>query len=348
MIDTAAGILKESYLLLNKMSPYLLFGFFFAGVIHIFIDTRTVGRHLGGNDLSSVVKASIFGIPLPLCSCGVIPAAVSLKKDGASRGAVVSFLISTPTTGVDSILATYSLLGWFFTAYRVAASFVAGVFSGILANIFIKGTDPGAQQDPRKCRLCGEEGAHDHPVPNKISSLFKYAFGSLLGDTGGGIILGILIGGSISFFIPEEFIRTYLGEGWRSMVLMLIIAIPMYVCASGSIPIAAALMLKGMNPGAAFVFLLAGPATNAVGMTVIAKQIGKRATIIYVVSIAVTSIALGMLLDIIWKAFNKGSFIKEMYDARVFPVWVGVSCSIILLVLIGVNYLRKGKHESVS
>ncbi len=350
MIDVIIGIFKESYLLLNKMSPYLIFGFFFAGILHIFLDTKMVGKHLGGNNLSSVVKASIFGIPLPLCSCGVIPAAVSLKKDGASRGAVVSFLISTPTTGIDSILATYSLLGGFFAAYRVIASFIGGVFSGILTNIFIKEDDVKEEEGPEKCKLCKGEHEHQHPASHKIKSLFKYAFGELLGDTGGGIILGIIIGGIISFFIPEEFIQTYLGEGWKAMILMLVIAIPMYVCASGSIPIAAALMLKGLNPGAAFVFLLAGPATNAVGMTIIAKHIGTKATVIYVASIAITSIVLGMLLDVIWDIFNKGNAAKDMFHSQLFPEWLGVACSIILVFLIVVNYLNKmkGTYESVQ
>ena len=137
-MDVITGIFRESYFLINKMSPYLIFGFFFAGILHVFINTETVARHLGKNDLISVVKASLFGIPLPLCSCGVLPAAFSLRKEGASRGAILSFLISTPTTGVDSILATYSLLGGVFAIYRVMASFIAGVFSGIVANLFIR------------------------------------------------------------------------------------------------------------------------------------------------------------------------------------------------------------------
>lgn len=340
-MTTITGIITESYYLLNEMSPYLVFGFLFAGILHVFIDAETVGRHLGKSSFFSVIKASLFGIPLPLCSCGVLPAAMSLRKEGASKGAILSFLISTPTTGVDSILATYALLGPFFAVYRVIASFVTGVFAGILANIFIREKDN--VQSPEKkaaCKLCDQTQKHEHSMANKIKEIFRYAFGALLRDTGKWILIGIVIGGAIAYFLPDTFIETYLGSGWQAMIIMLIIGIPMYVCATGSIPIAAALMLKGMNPGAAFVFLLAGPATNAIGMTLIGHELGKKALAIYIGSIAVSSIALGLLLDKLWGIFGTG-ITETMHHGELVPAWVGISCSVLLVMLILLNYLKR-------
>ena len=340
-MDFIGGIIRESYFLLNEMSPYLLFGFLVAGLLHVFINTETVGRHLGKSTFFSVVKAALFGMPLPLCSCGVLPAAVSLRKQGASKGAILSFLISTPTTGVDSIFATYSLMGGFFTVFRVIASIGAGIFSGVLGNLFLKEDTPRPQEKEEKCKFCEEEGEHEHAFNSKLKGMFGYAFGELLGDVGGWLILGVVIGGVIAYLMPEEFIHTYLGSGWKAMVVMLIVGAPMYVCATGSIPIAVALMMKGMNPGAAFVFLLAGPATNAVGMTIVSKQMGRKALFIYLVSIAISSIFLGVLLDVIWNTFNKDGIKRIMEHYGVMPDWVGIAASVVLVFLIVYAMVRK-------
>jgi len=186
------GILIESFWLLNRMSPYLLFGFFVAGILHILFSPEKIAKHLGGQTLKAVVKASLIGVPLPLCSCGVIPAALALRKEGASIGAVLSFLISTPTTGIDSIFATYSLLGPIFMIYRVIASFVAGVFAGVMANIFAK--EPNRPKEivtkEYQCKLCEEEKSHNHSIVDKIKGIFTYAFGDLLADVGKWLILG--------------------------------------------------------------------------------------------------------------------------------------------------------------
>lgn len=342
-MNVITGIFKEAYLLFNKMSPYLLFGFFFAGLLHIFIDTKMIGRHLGKNDLASVVKASLFGIPLPLCSCSVIPAAMSLRKEGASRGSVLSFLISTPTTGVDSIFATYSLLGGLFTAYRVMASFVAGMLAGTLANVFIK-ERPGGVPREQKCKMCHEhmDEGHAHNAAEKIKGVFTYAFGDLLDDTGPALLGGMIIGGAIAYFLPESFIQTYLGSGIRAMFVMLLAGIPMYVCATASIPIAAALIFKGINPGAAFVFLVAGPATNIVTMMVVSKNLGFKALVIYLGSIVFCSITMGLVLDEIFRYFYKADFISSlMHQRELVPAWLGLASSVILAVLILFNLFRK-------
>lgn len=348
-MDIIAGILNESYFLLKRMAPYLLFGYFFAGALHIFVKTETVGRHLGTNSFFSVLKASLFGIPLPLCSCSVIPAAMSLRKEGASKGSVLSFLISTPTTGVDSIFATYSLLGPFFTFYRVIASFVAGVFSGSVANLLLKQDDmSGVVSDVPKCGLCNDDNngkrngyPHSHGIIKKITGVFKYAFGDLLNDTGPALLLGIIIGGIITFFMPEKFIEDHLGTGFLPMIVMLAVGIPMYVCANASIPIAVSLMLKGLSPGAAFVFLVAGPATNIVTMTVIARNMGKGALVIYLASISLCGVLMGWFLNIIWSYFPSDHLTHMAHGKMMLPEWLAGASVFLLIFLIARLFLKR-------
>lgn len=337
------GILSESYSLLNKMSVYLIFGFIFAGVLHVFLKPDTIARHLGKRKFSSVIKASLFGIPLPLCSCGVIPAALSLRKDGAGKGAVLSFLISTPTTGVDSIFATYALLGPFFAVYRVIASFISGIFAGVMANLFLPDESPSSKQkDEPECRDCGanHKELRKANFGSRIKTIFSYSFGTLLADSGVWILIGIFIGGVIAYFVPSSLISAYLGSPWLSMFIMLIVGIPMYICSAGSIPVVAALMLKGMNPAAAFVFLLAGPATNSVALTVIGKELGKKTILVFLGSVIFCSITLGILLNYALSIFSIDISSHLMAKHTFIPQWLEVAASIILVVGIFSNIFR--------
>lgn len=341
MIEIVIGIIKASIELFVEMAPYLIFGYFFAGILHIFFNTGFVSRQLGSRDLMSVIKASLFGIPLPLCSCSVIPSAMSLKKEGASKGSVLSFLISTPTTGVDSIFATYALLGWFFTLYRIIASFITGVFAGILSNIFNKEDMTERVVKEEHCKLCKKEYEHKHSLKEKISSVFSYAFGTLLKDTGPAILLGVLIGGGITFFMPDGFIEQYLGSGILPMIIMLIVGVPMYVCATASIPIAAALLAKGISPGAALVFLIAGPATNIVTMMVISKNMGKRSLFIYLASIIIGSIIMGLLMNLTYDSFSNKAFFGMVGNHKQFiPLMIQKASGLILFVLIAVKMIK--------
>jgi len=327
-MDVIKGILIDSFKLFYEMSPWLLLGFLFAGILHVAFKIETIARHLGKNDFSSLVKAVVFGIPLPLCSCGVIPAGVMLRKSGASKGSTISFLIATPITGVDSILATYSLMGGVFAVFRVIASSITAIVAGLIANMaFVK--DKQEKVKPlveESCPHCNAEKTEQSNgfLKGKLYGLFHYAFIKSISDIWKWLVLGVLIGGAISFLMPDAFIHKYLGSSWISMLIMLIVGIPMYICSTGSIPIAASLLLKGMSPGAALVFLLAGPATNAVTMTVVAKELGKRAVIIYVGAIAVMSILLGILFDIIAKWVGISDFAKhihsEMLPARLHEI----------------------------
>jgi uncharacterized membrane protein YraQ (UPF0718 family) len=366
MAEAAFGVANESLKLFLQMSPYLLFGFFVAGLLHVFISLDWIARHMGRSSFMSVVKAVVLGIPLPLCSCGVIPAAMMLNKKGASRGSVVSFLISTPITGVDSILATYSLMGLFLSVYRVLSSCVIAIIAGILGNLILRTErEPLTLESADElshsphCHACGEgdheTGQRDRcAMPEwwrggRIYELFRYAFGELMGDIWRWLVLGLIIGGIISYVIPPAIIERYLGSQFWSMIVMLAVGIPMYVCATGSLPIAAALMMKGMSPGAAMVFLLTGPATNAVTVTVIAKELGKGATAIYVLTIAVMSIVAGFILNRIWYGGGM-NFQAVHHAAAMLPRWVEVGSAAVLgaLILLGaIRGIAKGRHPWV-
>jgi uncharacterized membrane protein YraQ (UPF0718 family) len=353
MFDVLQGILRETLDLLNAMSPYLLFGFFVAGILHVIFPMDAFARHLGKSGVMSVVKAVILGIPLPLCSCGVIPSAVMLRKRGASRASVLSFLVATPITGVDSIFATFSLMGFFFGVYRLIASCVTALVTGLSAVVLLPKEDavlhthsyPPAESDPT---CCHEEAAKKGKgLAAKLKDVFSYAFGELLEDVWKWLALGLVIGGIISYAMPDSLVTRYLGGGFKSMLVMMIVGIPMYICATGSIPIAAALMLKGMSPGAAFVFLLAGPATNAVTITVVGRELGKKALAIYLVSIAAMSILLGMFLDWIWIYFKPSLPYIHMHDAAL-PYHLEIASSIALGAMVAMILFRKCVNRRCS
>lgn len=332
-MDIILGVLRESIYLLGEMAPYLLFGYFVAGILKVLVSQEKIVSFLGSGKITSSINASILGIPLPLCSCGVIPTAIALRRQGANVGATLSFLISTPTTGVDSIFATYSLLGPIFTAFRVGVSFVAAVLCGIIANFFITDTQ-NISNVSYECTggCCATENKSDS-LMKKIRNILHYGFVELMRDTGKWIIIGIVIGGAISYFIPNEFIERYLGSNLTSMFLMLIIGIPIYVCATGSIPIAAALMLKGMSPGAALVFLVSGPASNSVTITVLAKELGKKAIYLYLLLISITAIAGGYILNLIWP-YDTINYLNQI-PGKILPYWLKISSAVILVALIG-------------
>jgi uncharacterized membrane protein YraQ (UPF0718 family) len=277
-----------------EMSPYLLFGFLAAGILSMLVSQRVVERHLGGRGIWPVLKASLFGVPLPLCSCGVIPVSMSLHKHGASKGSTIAFLISTPQTGVDSIFVTLSLLGPVFAILRPIMAFVTGIIGGVLVDLFNPGRQNG-QPGPPKCtdECCG--GAEN----KKIARGLKFAFVTLPRDIGGAMLAGLVIAAFISVFVPDDFFAEKLGTGISAMLVMMALGIPMYVCATASVPIAAALILKGLTPGAALVFLMTGPATNAASFVTIWKILGRATAITYLATIAGCSLLSGILLDYI-------------------------------------------------
>ncbi|MFQ6062355.1 MAG: SO_0444 family Cu/Zn efflux transporter [Methanosarcinales archaeon] len=330
-----SGILGEIWWILYEAAPYLLFGFFVAGILYIFIPKEKITKYLGDGNYRSILNASLIGIPLPLCSCGVVPTAISLRKSGASKGATMSFLISTPETGIDSIMITYALLDPIMTIFRPIAAFATATISGILENTFSIST-PNIKNNPSCNCICGTE--HDaeksHSFKEKIFIGLKYAYVDLLGDISKWLIIGIIIAGIISYAVPDSFIQNYIGYGFKSMIIMLLIGVPMYICASASTPIAAVLIAKGISPGAAFVFLLTGPATNAATLSVLQKFFEKRSILIYLASISVCAILFGLLLNQIylWLGLSDPSAIVG-HASEVLPQIVKISAIILLIPL---------------
>lgn len=335
------GLLREVWHTFDDASFYILFGIFIAGLIQVFVDKDKIVKHLGKPGFKSVLLAAIFGVPLPLCSCGVIPTAISLKKNGASKGSVISFLISTPESGLDSIAISYALLDPLMTVFRPIAAFVTAVVAGVGENIFGKKDEIRTEKQADGCVFCNDHnGRHDHNLLHKFRYGMRYAFVELLGDLAKWLALGIIIGGIISYFVPQSFIENYLGSGWQAMLVMLLIGMPLYICASASTPIAAALIAKGMSPGVALVFLLAGPATNAAGILAVGKFLGRRSAVIYLTAIAACSILLGLLLNYIY--YISGLDVRATLGkaGEIMPHYVK-SISAIVLIILMIAAIRK-------
>ena len=291
--------MKEVLSLINEMSPYLLLGFFFAGVMHAFIPGMVYNRYLGGKGFKSVFYGALFGVPLPLCSCGVLPTAMSLRKQGASKGATASFLISTPETGVDSIIATYSVLGLPFAVIRPVAAFCNAIMGGWLINKFGDKDEvvPVGASATTCCCHHKQEETHHEGFLGKMREALRFGFVEMIEDIGKWLVIGLVIAGLITVFVPDEFFALFRGNTQLSMLLVLCIAIPMYICATGSIPIAVALMMKGLTPGAALVLLMAGPACNMASILVINKTLGRKSLVLYLVSIITMAILWGHVVD---------------------------------------------------
>ena len=300
ILEYSKRIVFDFWATIVEMSPYLLFGFFVAGILSIVISPRLVERHLGGKGIWPLLKASLFGIPLPLCSCGVIPVSMSLHKHGAGRGSTISFLLSTPQTGVDSIFVTLSLLGPVFAVFRPLAALVTGLVGGTLVNLF-------GEKEPLK--NASEQQPPKPPdnalkTPQKTLGGLKYGFITLPRDIGKAMLLGLVVAALISALVPEGFFAEKLGTGILPMLVMMLLGIPVYVCATASVPVAAALIAKGITPGAALVFLMTGPATNAATFITIWKILGRRTALVYLATVAGCALAGGILLDYIAAGVN--------------------------------------------
>ncbi|MBR4591209.1 MAG: SO_0444 family Cu/Zn efflux transporter [Bacteroidaceae bacterium] len=297
-MEYVLNVLQAVVGIINEMSPYLLLGFILAGVMHAFIPNGWYTKYLSGNTIKSVINAAIFGIPLPLCSCGVIPTATSLYREGASKGAVVSFLVATPQTGVDSIIATYSLMGLPFAIVRPIAALFTAVVSGSLVTFLQskdikKDSESNKKQEEAHCHQCNEK----HGFWGKCYEAIKFGFIELMEDIGKWLVIGLIIAGLITVLVPDDFFSIFKDNTALSILLVLCISIPMYICATGSIPIAVALILKGLTPGAALVMLIAGPACNLASIFVINKVLGNKALALYITAIILGSVLFGIGID---------------------------------------------------
>lgn len=328
-----------------EMAPYLLLGFLLAGVLHVFVPRQVYSRYLSKNNFGSVLLSALFGVPLPLCSCGVIPTAASMRKEGASKAATVSFLISTPQTGVDSIAATASLLGAPFAVIRPVVAFVTALCGGMLTALFGKteNDEKAASQPEQEERLPAGFFA-------KCREALKYGFVDMIGDIGKNLVIGLLVAGAISVLLPDDFFSMFADRPFLNMVLVLAVSIPMYLCATGSVPIAAALMLKGLSPGAALVLLMAGPATNMASIMVIGKVLGRRTLVIYLASIIVGAIGFGTIVDTLLPAewFSvSGGHVSACCHGEELPVWKIVSAAVLAVLLIAA-FVKHNHHKRTA
>lgn len=331
-------VLLEFWATLADMAPFLLFGFLVSGLLSVYISPSTVEAHLGGHGLWPVIKASLLGVPLPLCSCGVIPVTASLRKHGASRGAATSFMLSTPQTGVDSILVTYSLLGPVFAIFRPLAAFLTGVIGGSIVEFSGAGADEEIKEDDCKGACCCEvEGS------SKLVRALKYGFVSLAAEIGKPLFVGLVIAGFIGALVPDDFFLETVGQGLLPMFIMMLFGIPLYVCATASIPIAAAMMLKGISPGAALVFLMTGPATNAAAITTIWKVLGRKTAGVYLAIVASSALIAGFALDLV---FDAGEFVPGKSGMWMMPEWLKTIFAIVLLVVLANSLIRSSRSHT--
>ena len=297
------NILLEIWSLLCEMSPYLLLGFLLAGLMHEFIPSKVYTKYLGKRSIKSVVLAALFGVPLPLCSCGVIPTAMGIRREGASKGATISFLIATPQTGVDSIIATYSLMGLPFAIIRPIVALLTAVFGGVLCNslenekLKMKNEKLGVKNNSNTQENESNSDSSLFTFHSSLKRALSYAFGEMMEDIGKWLAIGLVVAGIITAAVPDSWFTIFKDDTLYSILFVLAFSIPMYLCATGSIPIALALMLKGLTPGAALVLLMAGPASNAASILVVGKVLGKRSMLIYLISIITGAVLFGFGID---------------------------------------------------
>ncbi|HVN59346.1 MAG TPA: permease [Bacteroidales bacterium] len=329
---------SELISILTEMAPYLLLGFFFAGLLHLLFPKDKVRQYMGGSNAGSIVNAALFGVPLPLCSCGVIPTSVAFYRHGASKPSTVSFLISTPQTGVDSILVTYSLLGLPFAIVRPIVALITGIFGGLIT----------ARVDKNSPADAGTGNDDTDKIPSgflpKIREMFRYSFVEFLQDISNWLLLGLLLAAIISVFVPDNYFADKIPNNFVGMLIALLIAGPIYVCATASVPVAAALMLKGLSPGAALVLLMAGPATNIATMTMVGKVLGKKSLISYLGTIIGGAMLFGLFIDTFlpreWFALSE--HYGHMHHAHEWmPDWLKIGSAVLLLLLILNGYIKK-------
>jgi len=342
--------LMESAATYKEMALYLLFGFGVAGLLSQVLKPEVLTRHLARDDAASVAKASLVGAPLPLCSCSVVPVAVSLRKSGASKGATSAFLIATPETGVDSVSVTYALFDPLMTILRPLAAVISAFLTGSVVNWFVRRSPEETGDAPAAASCCGS--AAPEPVesccgtkaeakaPSFLARSVRYGYVDMLDALAGLLIVGILLSGVIAAAIPASFFEQPVAQGFSGLVLMLLIGVPIYVCAAASTPIAATLLLKGLSPGAALVFLLASPATNLANLVTVSKSLGKRTVIVHVVTLAVVTLGMGVAVDALYPALGVTPHAAMGHEHSLWPEWVQVAAAIVLALLMVASLLR--------
>ena len=357
-MEALSDIARATWFVLLEAAPWLVVGLLFAGLIRSLLPGDMLTRAIGKSGIGGVLKATVLGAPLPLCSCGVLPTAIGLRRQGLSRPATVSFLIATPQNGVDSLAISYSMLGLPFTIARLVCSLISSVVAGVatlivapdrvLAKAVLAETDavkscctpaPAPANaasccDPTPVASCcsTDEDPGDDPTSRRVGLLEgqRYAFGKLYSDLASWLMLGIVIAGVLNAFVSPQSLAGS-ASGFGVMLLILLVSILMYICATASTPIAASMLVAGISPGAVLVFLLAGPATNIAGIVLIRREIGTRATAAYLGGLIGSAIGLGLLLD----AFaNRLGLIRsdgEAAGGMLVPHWLAVGSAMLLV-----------------
>ena len=331
------------------MAPYLLLGFLLAGLMHAFIPRQIYSQYLSQPNFRSVLLAALFGVPLPLCSCGVLPTAMGLRREGGSKGATVSFLIATPQTGIDSIIATYSLMGLPFAIIRPIVAFITAIFGGALVNRF----EPQSTLSANEANTAKTEGCacstqcnESESFLQRMRSALTYGYVEMMADIGKWLVIGLIVAGMITSLVPDTWFEVFKDNSMLSILLVLAISVPMYVCATGSIPIAVALMLKGLTPGTALVLLMAGPACNVASLLVINKVMGRRTLLLYLLAIVGGAIGFGLGIDYLlprdW--FTLGLRMQEGCCTTEELGTFNIICAILFLVLF-INALFHHYHD---
>ncbi len=342
--------------LVAESAPYLLIGFALAGVLKAIVPEDKVYKHLGDNRFKSVTLASLFGIPLPLCSCSVLPVATSLRRSGASKGATTSFLISTPETGLDSIGITYALLDPIMTVARPLGAFATAVFTGSVVNMIVRrGWDGDSEALPAEVHdVHDHDHGHDHSnvyTPGGVGKRslrevgrdsMVYAFGPLLDDLTVWLIIGLSVSGFIAILVPEDFFGSVIPAGFVSSVLMLLIGTPMYICAAAATPVAATLIAKGLDPGAALVLLLVGPATNATTIAIIARLLGRRVLIVHLLGVTGSALLLGLLINAVYSYFavDLTAIVAQVVESGLSPL--NIVATVLFVYLLVFSTVRMG------
>ena len=347
--------------LVAESAPYLLIGFALAGILKAIVPEDKVYKHLGDNRFKSVILASLFGIPLPLCSCSVLPVATSLRRSGASKGATTSFLISTPETGLDSIGITYALLDPIMTVARPLGAFATAVFTGSVVNFVVRRGWDGDTEIPADEP---HDLAHDHDHGHDHSTVYTpggvgkrslkevtrdsmtYAFGPLLDDLTVWLIIGLLVSGLIAILVPDDFFGSVIPAGFVSSVLMLLIGTPMYICAAAATPVAATLIAKGLDPGAALVLLLVGPATNATTIAIIARLLGRRVLVLHLIGVTGSALLLGLLINAVYSYFavDLSAIVARVVESGLSPLNIVATVLFVYLLVFSTVRMRLGPY----
>ena len=336
-MDYLAQAANVAWDMLYDAGIYVAFGFLAAGLVHVLVSRAWMTRHLGGKGFGAVVKAALIGAPLPLCSCSVLPFAYAIREKGASRGATVSFLISTPETGIDSIAVTWALIGPLMAIVRPAAAVATGMVAGFFETFRERHEPPAILEGPA-CPLCNSDSCEHVPQVSRWRRLWRFVVFEMADDVGPTLTLGLILAGIVTVVLPDGFFERYLGSPWISMLVMLAVGLPLYVCATASTPLAAALMLKGLSPGAALVFLLVGPATNLATILMVGRMLGKTSAALYVATIAVMALVCGAVLDLAVGAWSVKVSLGEAHE--VLPAWVYIGGAVLLAAYLAHSVVR--------